>query len=75
MAANYTANVNAGRGAGRVLTLHRQMAVSFSSRSAGAEAGMESHCDRLADAAQQSATEYDALAAFHDAVAGKAASK
>lgn len=52
---------------------HRQMAVSFSSRSPGAEAGMAAHCARLADAAQQTANEYDAMAAFHDAEAKKAA--
>ena len=51
---------------------HRSMALSFNSKSAGAEAGMRMHCDRLADAAQQSATEYDAMAAIHDEEAKKA---
>lgn len=52
---------------------HRTMATSFSSRSAGAEAGMRVHCDRLAETAQQEATEYDAMAAIHDEAAKKAA--
>lgn len=49
------------------------MAISFSSRSAGAEAGMRSHCARLAEAAQPSATEYDAMAVVHDQEAAKSA--
>lgn len=50
---------------------HRTMALSYSSRSAGAAAGMRAHCDNLAKAAEQQATEYDALAALHDAEAKK----
>lgn len=55
------------------MTRHRSMALSFSSHSVGAEAGMAMHCDRLAKAAQQAATEYDAMAAIHDAKAKKPA--
>ena len=52
------------------VTKHKEMALSFSSKSGG---GMQGHCNGLADAAQKAATEYDGMAAVHDQEAKTAA--
>jgi hypothetical protein len=52
--------------------LHQGMALSYSAKGAGAGSGMQTHCANLTKAATQAATEYEALAAFHEAEARKA---
>src|SRR5688572_1699967 len=52
------------------VTKHRQMALSFPAKSGS---GMTAHCNNLAEAAQKTAVEYDAMAALHDEEAKKAA--
>lgn len=53
--------------------LHQGMALSYGSKGGGGSgAGMATHCANLTKAAQQAATEYEALAAFHEGEAKKA---
>ena len=51
--------------------LHEGMALSYSSRSPGAAAGMANHCNSLAKSAKAEAADYEAMAAFHEAEAKK----
>lgn len=50
----------------KVVKTHRQMAARVNNKSKGYGAGMVRHCTALADAAENEATAYDALAALED---------
>jgi hypothetical protein len=67
LAAYYRGKAEAARGE---VNHHREMALSFSSKGGS---GMQAHCQSLVDAAQKSATAYDAMAAMHDEEARKTA--
>jgi len=60
LAAHYRGKAEAARAEAK---RHQEMALSFPSKGGS---GMQAHCQSLTEAAQKSATAYDAMAAMHD---------
>lgn len=60
LAAYYRGKADAARAEAK---RHQEMAVNFPSKGG---TGMQAHCQALTEAAQKSATAYDAMAAIHD---------